>query len=72
MATPKITGAEYLARALDAYGVTAAFFVPTILSKTRYALEAALAGGRPAVIDVVTEMEALAPAGVTQPAPPVA
>jgi len=34
------------------------------------ALEAALASGRPTVIDVVTEMEALAPAGVTQPAPP--
>lgn len=40
MATPKITGAEYLARALDAYGVTAAFFVPTILSRTLYELEA--------------------------------
>jgi acetolactate synthase-1/2/3 large subunit len=34
------------------------------------ALEAALASGRPTVIDVVTEMEALAPVGVTQPAPP--
>jgi acetolactate synthase-1/2/3 large subunit len=34
------------------------------------ALEAALASGRPAVIDVVTDMEALAPRGVTQPAPP--
>jgi acetolactate synthase-1/2/3 large subunit len=40
MDTPKITGAEYLARALDAYGVTAAFFVPTILSRTLYELEA--------------------------------
>jgi acetolactate synthase-1/2/3 large subunit len=40
METPKITGAEYLARALDAYGVTAAFFVPTILSRTLYELEA--------------------------------
>jgi acetolactate synthase-1/2/3 large subunit len=40
MATPKITGAEYLARALDAYGVTAAFFVPTILSRTLYEMEA--------------------------------
>jgi acetolactate synthase-1/2/3 large subunit len=39
MTTPKITGAEYLARALDAYGVTAAFFVPTILSRTLYELE---------------------------------
>ena len=39
MATPKITGAEYLARTLDAYGVTAAFFVPTILSKTLYEME---------------------------------
>jgi acetolactate synthase-1/2/3 large subunit len=33
------------------------------------ALAAALASGRPTVIDVVTEMEALAPVGVTQPAP---
>ena len=40
MATPKIPAAEYLARALDAYGVTAAFFVPTILSKTLYEMEA--------------------------------
>ena len=40
MTTPKITGAEYLARTLDAYGVTAAFFVPTILSRTLYELEA--------------------------------
>src|SRR5690242_934329 len=40
MATPKISGAEYLARALDAYGVTAAFFVPTILSRTLYEMEA--------------------------------
>lgn len=39
MATPKITGAEYLARTLDAYGVTATFFVPTILSKTLYEME---------------------------------
>jgi thiamine pyrophosphate-dependent acetolactate synthase large subunit-like protein len=37
------------------------------------ALQQALASGRPAVIDVVTDMEALAPRGVThpvQPAPP--
>ncbi|HVT67481.1 MAG TPA: thiamine pyrophosphate-dependent enzyme, partial [Trebonia sp.] len=34
------------------------------------ALDKALASGRPAVINVVTEMEATAPAGVTQPAPP--
>ncbi|MGH3250510.1 MAG: thiamine pyrophosphate-binding protein, partial [Trebonia sp.] len=40
MATSKISGAEYLARALDAYGVTAAFFVPTILSATLYEMEA--------------------------------
>src|SRR2546422_36227 len=40
MTTPKISGAEYLARALDAYGVTAAFFVPTILSRTLYEMEA--------------------------------
>ena len=40
MATPKISGAEYLARTLDAYGVTAVFFVPTILSSTRYEMEA--------------------------------
>jgi acetolactate synthase-1/2/3 large subunit len=39
MATPKISGAEYLARALDAYGVSAVFFVPTILSKTLYEME---------------------------------
>ena len=40
MATPKISGAEYLARTLDAYGVTAVFFVPTILSRTLYEMEA--------------------------------
>ncbi len=40
MAEPKISGAEYLARALDAYGVTAVFFVPTILSRTLYEMEA--------------------------------
>jgi acetolactate synthase I/II/III large subunit len=33
------TGAQYLARTLDAYGVTAVFFVPTILSKTLYEME---------------------------------
>ncbi len=33
------TGARYLARTLDAYGVTAVFFVPTILSKTLYEME---------------------------------
>jgi acetolactate synthase-1/2/3 large subunit len=38
--TQKITGAEYLARSLDAYGVGAVFFVPTILSRTLYELEA--------------------------------
>ena len=37
--TRKITGAEYLARSLDAYGVGAVFFVPTILSRTLYELE---------------------------------
>ena len=39
MTTTKMSGAEYLARTLDAYGVTAVFFVPTILSKTLYELE---------------------------------
>ena len=38
--TSKITGAEYLARSLEAYGVSAVFFVPTILSRTLYELEA--------------------------------
>ena len=32
--------AEYLATSLEAYGVSAVFFVPTILSKTLYELEA--------------------------------
>ena len=40
MARPKMSGAEYLARALDAYGVTAVFFVPTILSRMLYEMEA--------------------------------
>jgi acetolactate synthase I/II/III large subunit len=40
MPSQKISGAEYLARALDAYGVTAVFFVPTILSKMLYEMEA--------------------------------
>jgi acetolactate synthase I/II/III large subunit len=39
MTTTKTSGAEYLARTLDAYGVTAVFFVPTILSKTLYEME---------------------------------
>jgi acetolactate synthase I/II/III large subunit len=39
MPTARISGAEYLARTLDAYGVTAVFFVPTILSKTLYEME---------------------------------
>ena len=39
MPTAKISGAEYLARTMDAYGVTAVFFVPTILSKTLYEME---------------------------------
>ncbi len=33
------TGARYLARALDAYGVTAVFLVPTVLSATLVAME---------------------------------
>jgi acetolactate synthase-1/2/3 large subunit len=37
---PRIKGAEYLARALEEYGVTHVFFVPTILSATLYELEA--------------------------------
>jgi acetolactate synthase I/II/III large subunit len=40
MTTTKMSGAEYLARALEAYGVTAVFFVPTILSKALYEMEA--------------------------------
>ena len=40
MTTPKMTGAEFLARTLDAYGVSAVFFVPTILSRTLYEMEA--------------------------------
>jgi acetolactate synthase I/II/III large subunit len=39
MTTARISGAEYLARTLDAYGVTAVFFVPTILSRTLYEME---------------------------------
>ena len=39
MAKATMSGAEYLARTLDAYGVTAVFFVPTILSKTLYEME---------------------------------
>jgi acetolactate synthase I/II/III large subunit len=39
MTTTKTSGAEYLARTLEAYGVSAVFFVPTILSKTLYEME---------------------------------
>jgi acetolactate synthase I/II/III large subunit len=39
MTTTKLSGAEYLARTLEAYGVTAVFFVPTILSKALYEME---------------------------------
>ncbi len=35
----KISGAEYLARTLDAYGVRAVFLVPNILPRTLYELE---------------------------------
>ncbi|MBO0825897.1 MAG: thiamine pyrophosphate-binding protein, partial [Actinobacteria bacterium] len=37
--TTKMSGAEYLARTLEAYGVSAVFFVPTILSKALYEME---------------------------------
>jgi acetolactate synthase-1/2/3 large subunit len=40
MTTTKMSGAEYLARTLEAYGVSAVFFVPTILSKALYEMEA--------------------------------
>ena len=40
MTTTKLSGAEYLARTLEAYGVSAVFFVPTILSKALYEMEA--------------------------------
>jgi acetolactate synthase I/II/III large subunit len=39
MANAKMSAAEYLAATLDAYGVTAVFFVPTILSRTLYEME---------------------------------
>ena len=35
----RITGARYLAEALDGYGVTHVFFVPTILSSTLVQIE---------------------------------
>ncbi|MGH9102624.1 MAG: thiamine pyrophosphate-binding protein [Acidimicrobiales bacterium] len=35
----KITGAEYIARTLESYGVTTVFLVPTILSRTLYEME---------------------------------
>jgi acetolactate synthase-1/2/3 large subunit len=35
----KISGAEYLARTLDSYGVEAVFLVPTVLSKMLYQME---------------------------------
>lgn len=35
----QLTGAQYLARTLDAYGVSAVFLVPTVLSATLYAME---------------------------------
>ncbi len=40
MTTTKLNGADYLARTLEAYGVTAVFFVPTILSRALYEMEA--------------------------------
>ncbi|HYJ70012.1 MAG TPA: thiamine pyrophosphate-binding protein [Nocardioidaceae bacterium] len=36
---PTMTGAEYLARTLDAYGVTSVFLVPTILTRSLYEME---------------------------------
>ncbi len=35
----QVTGAKYLARALDAYGVSAVFLVPTVLSRTLVEME---------------------------------
>lgn len=35
----EMTGAQYLAQALDAYGVTAVFLVPTVLSRTLVEME---------------------------------
>lgn len=49
---PALTGAEYLAGAIDAYGVGAVFLVPTILSRTLYELER-----RTAVKRIVTHGE---------------
>ena len=36
---PNLTGAQYLAQSLDAYGVTAVFLVPTVLSRTLVEME---------------------------------
>jgi acetolactate synthase I/II/III large subunit len=36
---PTMTGAEYLARTLEAYGVGSVFFVPTILTRSLYEME---------------------------------
>lgn len=39
MNVPSMTGAQYLAQSLDAYGVTAVFLVPTVLSRTLVEME---------------------------------
>ncbi len=36
---PRITGAQYIAELLQGYGVTAIFFVPTIISRTLAAMD---------------------------------
>ncbi len=39
MNVPSMTGAQYLAQSLDAYGVSAVFLVPTVLSRTLVEME---------------------------------
>jgi len=63
-----MTGSRFFAEAMQAYGVTHIFFVPTMLlparpSDLKRALERAFAANKPAVIDVASDIKALAARG---------
>ena len=65
----KRSGAEVLAEMLQGYGVTHVFMVPPFrpppdAEHARAALDAIEAAGRPAVIDVVSDIDAFAPLAV--------
>ena len=62
---PRMTGNRYFAEAVHAAGATHVFFVPTIMlpamaEMIRPALEKALASNSPAVVEIISDVEAMA------------